>query len=126
MNVHVDTSVLIATLTGSAPAPDPIEQQLRAGHRLSVSTLVLFEWLRGPRTDSERALRVILFPDSDLAVFGPHEAMRAAGLYRGLTQARQREIDIAIAACAIEHDAALWTLNPEDFRDIPGLTLYDG
>jgi predicted nucleic acid-binding protein len=40
--------------------------------------------------------------------------------------ARGREVDIAIAACAIEHDAALWTLDPDDFRDIPGLRLYDG
>jgi len=32
-------------------------------------------------------------------------------------------IDLAIAACALTHEAALWTLNPEDFRDIPGLRL---
>lgn len=25
--------------------------------------------------------------------------------------------------CAITHDAALWTMNPQDFRDIPGLEL---
>ena len=35
-----------------------------------------------------------------------------------------REIDIAIAACAIRHEAALWTLNTADFADIPGLRLY--
>jgi predicted nucleic acid-binding protein len=33
-------------------------------------------------------------------------------------------MDIAIAACAIEHRAALWTLNERDFEDIPGLMLY--
>lgn len=32
-------------------------------------------------------------------------------------------MDIAIAACAIVRDAELWTLNPADFRDIPGLRL---
>jgi predicted nucleic acid-binding protein len=32
---------------------------------------------------------------------------------------------LAIAACAIEHGARLWTLNPKDFRDIAGLVLYD-
>ena len=36
---------------------------------------------------------------------------------------RGREIDIAIAACAIAHDAQLWTVNPADFKDIPNLGL---
>jgi predicted nucleic acid-binding protein len=34
-----------------------------------------------------------------------------------------REIDLAIAATAIIRDAALWTLNRDDFSDIEGLTL---
>src|SRR5256885_118962 len=33
------------------------------------------------------------------------------------------EADIAIADCAIVHGAALWTLNREDFKDIPDLRL---
>jgi predicted nucleic acid-binding protein len=33
-------------------------------------------------------------------------------------------MDLAIAACALAHDAALWTLNPNDFADIPDLSLY--
>jgi predicted nucleic acid-binding protein len=36
---------------------------------------------------------------------------------------RGREIDLAIAATAIVHDAALWTLNPRDFADVPRLRL---
>jgi predicted nucleic acid-binding protein len=32
-------------------------------------------------------------------------------------------VDLAIAACAIVHGAALWTLNPQDFKDVPGLEL---
>lgn len=124
MTLHLDTSVLIDALTGLVPRPDPIEKQIRAGHRPLISTLVLFEWLRGPRTAPERALRETLFPNANVVVFGVEEAIRAAQLYRGVSRARQREVDIAIAACAIEHGAALWTLNPKDFRDIPGLTLY--
>ena len=37
--------------------------------------------------------------------------------------ARGREIDLAIAACALDDGAAIWTLNPGDFRDVPGLRL---
>jgi predicted nucleic acid-binding protein len=33
-------------------------------------------------------------------------------------------MDLAIAACAIAREAELWTLNPADFEDIPGLRLY--
>ena len=37
---------------------------------------------------------------------------------------RGRELDIAIAACALTQDASLWTLNHDDFHDIPGLHLH--
>jgi predicted nucleic acid-binding protein len=33
-------------------------------------------------------------------------------------------MDIGIAACAITHEAALWTLNTADFKNIPDLRLY--
>ena len=52
-------------------------------------------------------------------------AARAAALYRSLKRPRGREIDLAIAACAVEHNASLWTLNPAGFKDVPGLILYD-
>ncbi len=37
---------------------------------------------------------------------------------------RSREVDLAIAACALTQGAALWTLNPRDFSDIPRLRLF--
>ena len=66
------------------------------------------------------------FPVHEQVVFGLDEARAAARVYRAVSRARGRERDIAIAGCAIEHKAALWTLNPDDFKDLPGLTLYDG
>ena len=48
----------------------------------------------------------------------------AARLYARVRRARGREIDLAIAACAIVHEASLWTLNRSDFADISGLTLH--
>jgi predicted nucleic acid-binding protein len=68
----------------------------------------------------------LLFPESSLAPFDVSAARTAARIYRAVKNPRSREFDIAIAACAIEHGTALWTLNPADFRDIPGLTLYAG
>ena len=52
------------------------------------------------------------------------KAAIAARLYREVGCPRQRAADLAIAATAIAYEAALWTLNPNDFRDIPGLRLY--
>lgn len=97
-----------------------------AGHVLTFSTIVLFEWLRGPRTQEELRLQELLFPESSLAPFDGSAARTAARIYRGVKNPRSREFDIAIAACAIEHGALLWTLNRQDFSDIPGLTLYAG
>ena len=45
-------------------------------------------------------------------------------MYRGLKRARGRDLDIAIAACAVAHGARLWTLNPDAFRDLSGVELY--
>jgi len=44
-------------------------------------------------------------------------------LYRQVKRPRGREIDLAIAACALSSGAALWTLNVSDFRDVPELSL---
>jgi predicted nucleic acid-binding protein len=40
-----------------------------------------------------------------------------------VSRSRGREIDLAIAACALVREAQLWTLDEKDFRDIPGLRL---
>src|SRR5262249_50676113 len=94
------------------------------GERASLSTLVLYEWLRGPRRDAEVAQQETLFPREQAQPFGPREAALAADLYRAVARARQREFDLAVAACALTSGATLWTLNTEDFRDIPGLDLF--
>ena len=88
-----------------------------------MSTLVLYEWLRGPRLREELEAQEALFPSAPAIPFGPQEAAVAADLYRTLRRPRDRELDLAVAACALTHGAALWTLNPEDFRDIPDLRL---
>jgi predicted nucleic acid-binding protein len=124
VTIHLDTSVLVDALTGPRHSLAALERTIAAGHVLATSTLVLFEWLRGPRTDEEIADQEALLPAASAREFGASEAARAARMYRTLTRARGRDMDIAIAACAIEHVARLWTLNPADFRDLPGLELY--
>jgi predicted nucleic acid-binding protein len=91
---------------------------------MQLSTLVLYEWLRGPRTVEEAAAREALFPDETTVVFGSAKAALAADRYRSLRRPRVRAADLAVAAGALAHGAFLWTLNPEDFADVPGLSIY--
>ena len=126
MTIHLDTSVVIDAITGPRRALPAIRTAGEAGHRLTLSPIALFEWLRGPRAINELRDQGLMFPDAGVAPFGVDAARIAAQIYRTLKRPRSREIDIAIAACAIEHGAVLWTLNRGDFDDIPGLTLYRG
>lgn len=122
--IHLDTSVLIDALSGNRRSAATLRRAIAQGERILLSTLVLYEWLRGPRRREELVAQEALFPSESATVFGPAEAALAANLYRNLRHTRGREIDLAIAACAVVHGAAFWTLNPDDFRDIPNLILF--
>ncbi len=121
--IHLDTSVLIDALTGPRRSALQVRQWIENRERILLSTLVLYEWLRGPRLREEVEAQEALFPSAQAISFGPEEAIIAADLYRRLRRPRGREVDLAVAACALRHGAALWTLNPGDFRDVPGLRL---
>jgi predicted nucleic acid-binding protein len=122
--IHLDTSVLIDAFTGEKALAPRMRQIIESGERILFSTLVLFEWQRGPRRLEQIETQEALFPSSEAIPFGPSEALLAADVYRKVKRARGREIDIAIAACAIAQNAQLWTLNPADFKDIPNLKLF--
>jgi len=121
--IHLDTSVLIDALTGPRRSAAALRRAIEEGERILTSTLVLYEWLRGPRRQEELSAQEALFPGASAVGFGPEEAAVAADLCRAVRRPRGREIDLAVAACALTHDARLWTLNPEDFRDVPNLKL---
>ena len=123
MIVHIDTSALIDALTGPRRSLPRLKALVHDGHRIALSSLVYFEWRRGPRTREELAAQESILPMEEVVPFGSAEAALAATWYRALPKARGREIDLAIAACARQHGAALWTLNAADFRDIADVTL---
>lgn len=122
--IALDTSVLIDGLTGLRRSAAAIRCAIVEGERILIPTLVLYEWLRGPRLSEELAAQEALFPAASAIGFGPEEAAVSAGLYRAVKRPRTREIDLAIAACALVRGAHLWTLNPHDFADVPGIRLY--
>ncbi|MEO5926909.1 MAG: type II toxin-antitoxin system VapC family toxin [Bryobacteraceae bacterium] len=122
--ILLDTSLLIEAWSSRRAALPDVRRAIVQGEQFLLSSVVLYEWLRGPRTSSEILEQEQILPSADAIPFGPTEASLAADIYRAVKRARSREIDIAIAATAIRHNAKLWTLNPADFADIPGLTLY--
>ena len=121
--IHLDTSVLIDALSGPRRSAPQLREWIGRGERILLSTLVLYEWKRGPRLGEEIEAQEALFSSLKAVPFGSEEAVVAAELYRHVRRPRGRELDLAIASCAILHDAALWTLNTSDFEDIPGLRL---
>ena len=120
---HLDTSLLVDAFTGERRAGPMLAAWLAGGNRIGISSLVLYEFFRGPRTAAEKKDIEELLTTSEVIDFRRNEAERAAHIYRALKQPRQREIDIAIAACALVREASIWTLNPRDFRDIPDLDV---
>jgi predicted nucleic acid-binding protein len=121
--IHLDTSALIGALSGQRPEVSMLRRLVADGERFGVSSIVLYEWWRGPRTEDELDIQETLVPAHSACAFGVAEAALAADMYRRLNRPRNRAIDLAIAACAISQHAALWTLNPRDFSDIPDLEL---
>src|SRR5262249_5259231 len=121
--IHLDTSVLINAFSGEKRLAPRLRELLDKSERIFLSSLVLFEWCRGPRIAEQIAAQEALFPSTEAVPFGSEEALVAADLYKKLKRPRGREIDIAVAACAIAHDAQLWTVNTADFKDIPNLRL---
>ena len=121
--IHLDTSVLVDALTGPRRSASRLRAFLEDGERIVFSTIVLYEWLRGPRRQEELVAQEALLPREGAIAFGGAEASLAAQLYRSVRRARGREIDLIVAACAIVHGARFWTLDPDDFSDVPDLEL---
>jgi len=123
--IVLDTSVLIEGLAAGGGMREALRAAISGGQRLVVPTLVLYEWLRGPRSAAELEAQEALFPGDQALDFGPEEAAISARLYREVPKPRGREIDLAIAASALVWRCPLWTLNRSDFEDVPDLRLVD-
>ena len=121
--ILLDTSVLIDAFSGPRRSATALRNAIERCERMLLTTLVLYEWYRGPRLKRELEAQEALFPAEAALSFGPREASLAAELYRAVSRPRSRETDLAIAACALMTDADLWTLNVSDFRGIPGLRV---
>lgn len=123
--IVLDTSVLIDALTGPRRSLPALREAIDSGRRFLLPSLVLYEWLRGPRQPEELAAQEALLPREEALAFGPEEAAAASEIYLAVDDARGREVDIAIAAHGLVRGANVWTLNVTDFEDLPGVELHE-
>ncbi|MCU0248021.1 MAG: type II toxin-antitoxin system VapC family toxin [Bryobacter sp.] len=121
--ILLDTSALVGSLAGGQSHMAELQQLVLSQEELAVSSIVLYEFWRGPRQEEEIERQQLIFPEDTALPFTEAEASIAAKLFREVRRARVRQMDLAIAATAIVHGAGLWTLNPRDFVDVPGLRI---
>ncbi len=96
--ILLDTSVLIDSLSGPKRSAPALREAITLGERVMVPSLVLYEWLRGPRVPEELSAQEALFPSAASVNFGPEEATLAAKLYRSVPRPRGREISPSLPA----------------------------
>jgi predicted nucleic acid-binding protein len=60
--IHLDTSALTDALTGPKRSAPRLRELMAGPEAISISTIVLFEWLRGPRLKEEIEAQEELFP----------------------------------------------------------------
>ena len=73
MIVHLDTCVLVDALTGPRRLLSRLERTIAAGHVIATSTLVLYEWVRGPRTQDELEDQEALLPAKNAVHSAPRK-----------------------------------------------------
>jgi tRNA(fMet)-specific endonuclease VapC len=126
----IDSDIATDYLTGSRLQLQLIEKLMDDG--VAMSTISCMELYDGVEASSDPAAetvfqgllgRIAIFPVS-LAV-----ARRCARVRRFVRQqgrrVNSRALDLLIAATALEHNLTLVTRNVDDYRDIPGLQLYE-
>jgi predicted nucleic acid-binding protein len=123
----IDTSVAVALREGDRAA---VQRLGRLPHLpcLSVISVVELEGGVAVAREGEQVRRRALdrlYTSLEIIAFGEAEAVAYARIVATIGFSRRLIIDRMIAAQAIVAGVTLATLNPRDFRDVPGLTIED-
>jgi tRNA(fMet)-specific endonuclease VapC len=123
----LDTSVAIPLRDGD----DRIADRIAAGeHELLISVVTMVELENGVHRDPAQRQRRRdrldqLLQRLEVLAFETDTALAYGRIVAASGFSRTRILDRMIAAQAIAAGAILLTLNPDDFRDIPGLQVED-
>ena len=114
MVIHLDTNQLIFAGQRGSPAHQRIDQLLRAGEILQVSSVAWAEFLCGPVTPTEKAHAQAIL--SDILPLDATSAALGATLFNASGRRSRSLEDCLIAATALLQPAPLATDNPADFQ----------
>lgn len=121
----LDTSVAIHLRDGDPGVGERI-RAVRDALAFSIVTVVELEagFLDG-QADIRRARLAALLESIDVRPFDQRDAAAYGRIISTLGFSRRKVLDRMIAAQALVDAASLVTMNGDDFRDIPGLTLLE-
>ncbi len=112
--IHLDTSFLITGLIPGSTQDTALRRWLEHGECLAMCTVAWTEFLCGPVTVQQINLaKVVVSVRQDLK---EAHAIVAAELFNATGRRRGSLIDCMIAAAALDADAAIATMNLEDFE----------
>ncbi len=121
--VHLDTDFLVKAAATAGQERQQLIQLLEQEVPVGMSAIAWYEFSRGPRTPEQLAVAAFLIEEDDVVAFDAAAAVQAADTFRRAGSPRPRANDIAIGTLAARAGAELWTLNPIDFADVPGLKI---
>ena len=124
--ICLDTNILIAHKRAKTVDKDKTELYRLAvqGYRFAVSSITVYELLRGDNQDEDRYWKM-MFADMDILSFDFACAEQAARIYKDLKQKGLliEAEDLLIGATALQHRLTLATNNRRHFERIEGLLL---
>jgi tRNA(fMet)-specific endonuclease VapC len=123
----LDTSVAVDLIDASRRV---VRRRHQYGEEVFLSVISRVELEAGVYRDGklDAALRTRtdeLVERLDELPFTAREVAAYSAIIAATGFSRRRVVDRMIAATALANDLTLATLNPRDFRDIPGLTIED-
>ena len=124
--ICLDTNILIAHKRAKTADKNKTELYRLAvqGYRFAVSSITVYELLRGDNQDEDRYWKT-MFADMDILSFDFACAEQAARIYKDLKQKGLliEAEDLLIGATALQHRLTLATNNRRHFERIEGLLL---
>jgi predicted nucleic acid-binding protein len=120
---HVDTDFLIFAVSVRGPERRRLAKLLASESPVEASSIVWYEFARGPRTPEQLAVARELLAEDGIIPFSEQLAEAAADQFRRLGSPRKRAADIAIGVVARSRGAVLLTRNSRDFAGVDGLVI---